>query len=45
MPLKYSTKINMDYHDVEEVGWAIGQIQYRSYMNDGWNRRLFPEEI
>ena len=41
MPLKDSTETKRwAVKKVEEVGWAVGQIQYGSYMDDSWSRRL-----
>ena len=42
MPLKDSTETKQRWavKNVEEVGWAVGQIQYGSYMDSSWSRRL-----
>lgn len=41
MPLKDSTETKRwAVKNVEEVGWAVGQIEYGSYMDDSWSRRL-----
>ena len=42
MPLKDSTETKQRWavKNVEEVGWAVGQIQYGSYMDGSWSRRL-----
>lgn len=42
MPLKDSTETKQRWtvKNVEEVGWAVGQIEYGSYMDSSWSRRL-----
>lgn len=42
MPLKDSTERKQRWavKNIEEVGGAVGQIQYGSYMDSSWSRRL-----